>query len=77
MTIWTMLRLTMVLASIAVPLVAGLNTWVRPALWAGALALTPPLAAALVLVVYFEWRARLRRQILAAESPDDELASAA
>ena len=37
----------------------------------------PPLAAAIVLVVYLEWRAKLRREILAANKRDDALANAA
>jgi hypothetical protein len=41
------------------------------------LALTPPLAAAIVLVVYFKWQAKLRRELLAANKRDDALANAA
>ena len=77
MKIWRILTLTIVLVSVAVPLVAGLKAWLAPVVWAGALALTPPLAAAIVLVVYFEWRAKLRREILAANKRDDALANAA
>jgi hypothetical protein len=77
MKIWRILTLTIVLVSVAVPLVAGLKAWLAPVVWAGALALTAPLAAAIVLVVYFEWRAKLRREILAANKRDDALANAA
>jgi hypothetical protein len=77
MKIWRILTLTIVLVSVAVPLVAGLKAWLAPVVWAGALALIPPLAAAIVLVVYFEWRAKLRREILAANKRDDALANAA
>ena len=77
MKLWRILTLTIVLVSVAVPLVAGLKAWVAPVVWAGALALTPPLAAAIVLVVYFEWRAKLRRDLLAANKRDDALANAA
>ena len=77
MKIWKILTLMIVLVSVAVPLVAGLKAWVAPVVWAGALALTPPLAAAIVLIVFFEWRAKLRRDVLAANKREDALANAA
>ena len=77
MKIWKILTLMMVLVSVAVPLLAGLKAWLAPVVWAGALSLIPPLAAAVALVVYFEWRAKLRRELLAANKRDDALANAA
>ena len=77
MKIWRVLTLTMVVLSIGAPLVARLTTWLAPAVRAGVSALVPPAAAALVLVLYFNWRARLKSRILTDARSEQELATAA
>ena len=76
MKLWRILTLTIVLVTISAPLLAGFTTWL--ALWVQTrlFALAPPVAMALVLVLYFEWRARLKRRIVADER-HDELSRAA
>ena len=77
MKIWKIVTLTIVVASITTPLVAGLTTWLPPAIRTVVLDLAPPAAVAFVLVVYFEWRAKLKSAILAADRRDDEPIAAA
>ena len=45
MKVWRILTLTMVVAIVGAPLVAGFMSWVAPAVRAGALSLVPPMAA--------------------------------
>jgi hypothetical protein len=77
MKVWRILTLTIVLVTIGAPLVARVSTWLASAVPAGLLALAAPVAAALVLVLYFNWRARLRSRILGAAARDRELTAAA
>ena len=65
MKTWKILTLAIALVSVAVPLVAGFTTWLSAAVKAGVVALAPPVAVATGLVLYFNWRARFKRQILA------------
>ena len=77
MKVWTFLTLTMVLLIVGASLVAGFMNWLSPAVRAGVLSLAPPMATALALILYFEWRARIRRRILGEVERDEELSSAA
>ena len=77
MTVWRILAIPTVLVMIGAPLVAGFMNWLPPAAWAGLLSLAPPAAAALALVLYFNWRARLKSRILAEDGRDQEVATAA
>ena len=77
MKVWRMLTLAVVLLVIGAPLVAGLMNWLAPAVRAGMWSLAPPAAAALALVLYFNWRARLKRRIVRDAKRDQELATAA
>ena len=77
MKVWRILTLTMVLVIIGAPLAAGFMNLLAPAVRAGVLSLAPPMAAALVLVLYFNWRARVKRRILGDARRDEELATAA
>ena len=77
MKLWKILTLAIAMVSIGVPLVAGIRTWLSPAVIAGAFALAPLVAVAVALVLYFNWRARLTRQILGNDERDDELVRAA
>ena len=77
MKVWRILTLTMVLVIIGAPLVAGFMNWLPPAVRAGVSSLAPPMAAALALVLYFNWRARLKSRILGDAGRDQELATAA
>ena len=77
MKVWRILTLTMVLVIIGAPLAAGFMNWLAPAVRAGVLSLALPMAAALVLVLYFNWRARVKRRILGDARRDEELATAA
>ena len=77
MKVWRILTLTMVLLIIGAPLVAGFMNSLAPAVRAGVLSLAPPMAAALALVLYFKWRARVKRRILGDAGRDQELATAA
>ena len=52
MKVWRILTLTMVLVIAGAPLVAGFMNWLPPAVRAGVLSLAPPMAAALVFVLY-------------------------
>jgi len=77
MKTWRILTLTMVLLIIGAPIVAGFMNWLPPAVWAGVLSLAPPMAAALVLVLCFDWRARVKSRILGDAGRDQELATTA
>lgn len=77
MKVWRILTLTTVLVIIGAPLVAGFMNWVAPAVRAGLLSLAPPAATALALVLYFNWRARLKSRILDDAKRDQELSTAA
>jgi hypothetical protein len=77
MKVWRILTLTMVLVIIGAPLVAGFMNWLPPAVRAGASSLAPPMAAALALVLFFNWRARIKSRILGDAKRDQELATAA
>ena len=77
MKIWRVLTLTIVLVSIGAPLIAGFTTWLASAVRTGVLALASPMAAAVVLVAYFNWRARLKSHLLADPRPHDDFATAA
>jgi hypothetical protein len=72
-----MLTLTMVLVSMSAPLVVGVMNSLGPAVRAGVLSLAPPMAMALALVLYFEWRARIKRRMLGEIERDQELSSVA
>ena len=76
MKAWRILTLTTVLVMIGAPLVAGFMNSLAPAVRAGILSLAPPAAAALALVLYFNWRARLKSRILDDSKRDQELATA-
>ena len=75
MKMWKILTLTMVLVSIAAPFVAGF-TGVPRAVFAVVVELALPAAVALALVVYFDWRAKLKSRILRDARRDEELATA-
>ena len=77
MKMWNILTLAIALVGIGAPLVAGFTTWLSPAVKAGVLALAPPAAMAVVLVGYFNWRAKWTRRILADDEHDDTLLRAA
>ena len=77
MKVWRILTLTAVPVMIGAPLLAGFMNWLAPAVRASLLSLAPPAAAALALVLYFNWRARLKSRILGDAGRDQELATAA
>ena len=77
MKVWRILTLTMVLVIVGAPLVVGFMNSLPPAVRAGVLSLAPPMATALALVLYFEWRARIKRRILGEVERDEELSRAA
>ncbi len=74
MKIWRVLTVTIVLVWIGVPLVDGIMTRFAPAVWAGVVAVAPPVAAALALVLYFQWRVRLRNRMGGKARRDEEVA---
>ena len=76
MKTWKIITLAIALVSVAAPLVARLMTWQSPAIRAGVFVVGPPLVLAVALVLYFNWRGTLKRQILA-EDGRDELRRAA
>ena len=76
MKLWRILTLAIVLLSVGAPLVAGFTLWLPAAVRTAVAALAPAMGAAVLLVVYFKWRARLKRHILADTRTDDELATA-
>jgi hypothetical protein len=75
MKVWRILTLTMVLVIVSASLVAGFMNWLTPSVRAGILSLAPPAAAALALVLYFNWRARLKSRIHGDAGRDQELAT--
>ena len=78
MTLWKVVTVVVAVAAVGAPLVAGsAATWFWPAVKTVVLSLTPPLAMAIVLVAYFNWRARFKHRILEHERQDDELVRAA
>ena len=77
MKVWRVLTLTIVLVWIGAPLVDKFMTWLAPALWAALVAVAPPVAAAVALVLYFHWRTRLKSRFLGDAQRDEELATAA
>ena len=77
MTLWKIVTLVIALVSIGAPLVAGSTAWLSPAVKTGVFAVAQFVAATLVLVAYFNWRARFARRILADDRQDDGLARAA
>jgi len=68
--------MAIVLAIVSVPLIARFTIWIAPATRTVLFALAPPVAVAFVLVLYFNWRARLKSHILPGNRAD-ELPSAA
>ena len=76
MKMWRVLTMTIVFVWIGMPVLDRLLTWLAPAVWAGVVALAPPAAAALALVVYFHWRARLKSRLVE-EAPRDQAMAAA
>ena len=77
MKTWRILTLTITVIAVVAPLLSGFATWLPPAVRQGVVALAPPVAAAFLLVTYFNWRGRLRNQIVDDNRRDDELARAA
>ena len=77
MKVWRILTLTMVLVVVGGPLVAGVMSWLPLSVRTGILSLAPPAAAALALVLYFDWRGRLKSRILGHAERDQEMAAAA
>ena len=77
MKTWRILTLTVTVIAVVAPLLSGFTTWLPPAMRQGVLAMAPPVAAAFVLVAYFNWRGRLRDEIVDNDRRDDELATAA
>jgi len=77
MKVWRILTLTTVLVIVGAPLVTGFMTWLAPAVRTGLLSLAPPAAAALALVLYFNWRAKFKSRILGDAKRDEEVAMAA
>ena len=69
MTLWKIVTLVIALVSVAAPLVASLMT--SPAIRAGVFVVGPPLVLAVALVLYFNWRGTLKRQILAQDGSDE------
>ena len=76
MKMWKILTMTIVLVSIGAPFVAGFASWLPRGVRALVVELALPAAVALALVVYFDWRARLKSRILNDARRDDELATA-
>ena len=72
MKVWKVVTLAMVFVSLAEVVLARLTTWLPPAVQTGVLALAPPVALALILVAYFDWRARLKSRIVADNGRDEE-----
>jgi hypothetical protein len=77
MKLWRILTLTIVLVSVGAPLVAGFTIWLPATVRTAVVVLAPPMGAAVLLVVYFTWRARLKSHTLTDSRPHDELAAAA
>jgi O-antigen/teichoic acid export membrane protein len=65
---WRFVTLSIVLVGIVALVLAEFTSWLPPAVRDGLVAIAPPLAAALALVLYFNWRARFRNQISATQA---------
>jgi hypothetical protein len=76
MKMWKIITMTLVLVSIGAPFVAGSASWLPQAVWALVVELAPPAAAAVALVVYFDWRARVKSRMLDSARRDEEIAAA-
>jgi hypothetical protein len=74
---WSSLTVALVVASIGVPALAEFATWLPPAVREGLVGLVPPVAVALLLVAYFNWRERLKRRLVADDERDAALVRAA
>lgn len=72
MKVWKFVTLAMVFVSLAEVVLARLTTWLPPAIQTALLALAPPVALALILVAYFDWRARLKSRMVADNERDEE-----
>jgi hypothetical protein len=77
MKMWRAFTLTIVLVTISMPWLAEVTAWLPTAVRSAVVVLAPPVAMALALVLYFDWRTKFKRQILADDRRDDELAGAA
>ena len=75
MRIRKMVTLTLVLVSISAPLAGGFTAWLTATALSRVFPPAALAAAAVVVVEYFNWRAKLRRQILDDDRRDDELAA--
>ncbi len=73
---WRIVTLSIVLVGIIAPVLAEFTNWLPPAVRDGLIAIAPPVAGALALVLYFDWRTRFRNQILG-DAGDGDLARAA
>ena len=76
MKMWRILTIAIVLVIVSAPLIARFTTWIAPATRTVLFALASPVAVAFVLVLYFNWRAKLKSHTLR-ENRADELAAAA
>jgi hypothetical protein len=77
MRLWRSLTLTAVLLSVGAPLIAGVAMWLPAAVRTTVATLAPVMGAAVLLVVYFTWRARLKSHAVTDTRRDDELPTAA
>jgi hypothetical protein len=73
---WRVVTLSIVLVGIIAPVLAEFATWFSAAVRDGLIAIAPPVAAALALVLYFNWRTRFRDRILG-DASDNDLGRAA
>ena len=73
MKMWRIVTLAIVFVSIAVPVLAAFTTWLPPAIRTAVFAVAPPVAVAFLLVVYFNWRAKLKSRVVAGEEREEEL----
>ena len=76
MKMWRILTVAIALAIATGPLIARFTTWMAPATRTVLFALASPVAVAFVLVLYFNWRAKLKSHT-PRENRADELAAAA
>ena len=73
MTLWRIVTLVIVLVSLGALVVAGSTpTWLSPSVKSVMFALLPPVAVAVVLVAYFDWRVKFTRRIRNDERDGDE-----
>lgn len=77
MRTWRTITLTLVIATVAIPLIAGLTAWLPPVIQTGVFVLVPAMAVAAALVVYFNWRGGLRARIGTDGPNDDQFLTAA